>query len=249
MANLVQLWSEEGIQVLESGSCGQVEDLRVDYYTISGKQCVKAWQLVLNNTERTVIVMPENFNEGAVVSEDREAIESQLKSYSHIDLEKWLRKQWGDYDFDNEEDELAEMMAEFGKEVSKPQPSHEFTLPYDVLSRKPLERMWLVDFTGIKRHEIPIYLQYGGWNACPIPEIHAALLKRWSQKYGAELFGVSGAILEAYVKKPPSDYEAAHTLAKEQMAYCDDIVFQGTMTVERLAQGLINSSSWYFWWD
>ena len=141
------------------------------------------------------------------------------------------------------------MMEEIGEEVGNPQPRHEFTLPYDILSRKPLERMWLVDFTGIKRHEIPIYLQYGGWNACPMPEIHAALLQRWSEKYGAELFGLSSDVLEVYVKNPPSNYEAAHTLAKEQMAYCDDIIFQGTMTVERLAKCLIDSSSWYFWWD
>ena len=91
MANFVQLWSEEGIQVLESGSCGEVEDLRVDYYTISGKQCVRAWQLVLNNTERTVIVMPENCNDGAVVSEHREAIESQLKSYQVYHSRPFLR--------------------------------------------------------------------------------------------------------------------------------------------------------------
>ena len=249
MANLVQFLSEKGIQVFESGRCGSKGDLRVHYYTIAGEQCVKAWQSVLKRTERTVIVMPENFNHGAVVSEDRGAVESQLKSYLDIDLPQWLSQQWGDYDFDQEEDQLAEMMEEAGQEISNPKPSHEFSLPYEVLSRQPLGRMWLVDFTGIKRHEIPIYLQYGGWNACPMPEIHAALLQRWSEKYGAELFGLSGDVLEVYVKNPPSDYEAAHTLAKEQMAYCDDIVFQGTMTVERLAKGLMDSSSWYFWWD
>jgi hypothetical protein len=109
--------------------------------------------------------------------------------------------------------------------------------------------MWLVDFAQIPHHEVPIYLQYGGWNACPEPAVHAAMLKRWRDRDGAILFGLSDAVLELYVQQPPTTEADAWVIAKEQMAYCDDIVFQGTMTVERLAKGLLNNPTWYFWWD
>ncbi len=176
-------------------------------------------------------------------------IKKDLAAYPQIDLEHWLEGHWKGYDFDDDEDELAEMMEEVGQEIPGSQPSHEFTIPYDILSQKPLKRLWLVDFTGIKRYEIPIYMQYGGWNACPMPAEQVAMLKYWHGKYGAELFGLTNDVLEMFVRKPPLNYDEAYILAKEQMAYCDDIVFQGTMTVERLAQGLINSTSWFFWWD
>ena len=51
-------------------------------------------------------------------------------------------------------------MEESGKDVPEPQPVHSFTVPYDVLSKTPLEKMQLVDFTGINHYEIPLYLQY-----------------------------------------------------------------------------------------
>ena len=47
---------------------------------------------------------------------------------------------------------------------------------------------------------------------------------------------MNASIVELYVKNPPSDFEQAFIVAKEQMAYCDDIVFQGTIAVERLAK-------------
>jgi hypothetical protein len=31
--------------------------------------------------------------------------------------------------------------------------------------------------------------------------------------------------------------------------YCEDIVIQGTQTVENLAAGLLGNNLWYFWWD
>ncbi|WP_197277545.1 DUF4253 domain-containing protein [Bacillus sp. FJAT-27245] len=38
-------------------------------------------------------------------------------------------------------------------------------------------------------------------------------------------------------------------LAWEQFGFCSDIVWQGVGTVNALAGTLINSSTWYFWWD
>jgi hypothetical protein len=38
-------------------------------------------------------------------------------------------------------------------------------------------------------------------------------------------------------------------LAKEQYAYCADIVEQGVGTIEALAATLLNGHIWFFWWD
>ena len=249
MKEIKEILQPKQIDILDSGICGQIKELNINYYAVKGEQCIKAWQAIYKNSDRTVIVVPEKVNDGMVISKDKSTIQKDLAAYPQINLEKWLEERWEGYDFDNEEDELIEIMEEAGQEVPEPQPNHEFTIPYEILSRKALNKLWLVDFTGIQRYEIPIYMQYGGWNANPMPDEQTAMLKHWHKKYGAELFGVTSDVLEIFVKKPPSNYDEAHILAKEQMAYCDDIVFQGTMTVERLAQGLINSTSWYFWWD
>jgi len=86
-------------------------------------------------------------------------------------------------------------------------------------------------------------------DACPYPYEHAAVMKYWHQLYGAELIGITNDVIEMKVSNPPKTYQQAFELAKEQMAYCDDIVFQGTMTVERLAKLLVSATSWFFWWD
>ena len=48
---------------------------------------------------------------------------------------------------------------------------------------------------------------------------------------------------------PVKDKDTAMGLALEQFAFCQDIVFQGIETIGRLAGSLMQSSSWYFWWD
>ena len=52
--------------------------------------------------------------------------------------------------------------------------------------------------------------------------------------------------------KDAASYRGIHPnldLALEQYAYCNDIVDQGVETVGRLADGLMKSHNWYFWWD
>jgi len=39
------------------------------------------------------------------------------------------------------------------------------------------------------------------------------------------------------------------SLAREQYAYCNDLVDQGTESVAALAAGLLDGTVWYFWWD
>jgi hypothetical protein len=33
------------------------------------------------------------------------------------------------------------------------------------------------------------------------------------------------------------------------LGYCEDVVLQGTLTLERLAATLLHGRVWFFWWD
>ncbi len=97
--------------------------------------------------------------------------------------------------------------------------------------------------------EAPVWLAFGGWNDCPEPAVHVALLRRWRARYGAEIRGMSDDSLELVVAGPPADREAAMVVAREHFAYDTDLVWQGAESVEALGASLVGSRYWFFWWD
>jgi hypothetical protein len=108
-----------------------------------------------------------------------------------------------------------------------------------VLALVPTPRSW----------EVPAYLEFGGWNANPPPVEHVAVHRNWHEQYGAQLVAMQFDVLEMMVARPPKTRQAALRLARDQYHYCEDIVEQGTRTLEQLASGLLRGESWFFWWD
>ncbi len=96
--------------------------------------------------------------------------------------------------------------------------------------------------------EAPALMGFGGWRSCPNPAEHSSVLRLWFERYGAEPIILTRDVLELRVTRPPHSSEAALELAGEQFAYCDDIVYQGTGTLEALAGTLVGAPTWYFWW-
>jgi hypothetical protein len=96
---------------------------------------------------------------------------------------------------------------------------------------------------------IPAHLNWGGWNASPHPEYHVAALRSWRARFGVELVGLSHDTMNLTVARRPETAQEAMDLAREQYAYCDDIVSWGTKTLDRLADTLMTDAWWYFWWD
>jgi hypothetical protein len=93
-------------------------------------------------------------------------------------------------------------------------------------------------------------LGWGGWNACPEPAQHVAILRYWRDRYGAVLQAMSHDTLELVVSHPPRDFDEAVPLARDQYAYASDIGDQGEHpTIGCLASALVGSHRWYFWWD
>ena len=92
-------------------------------------------------------------------------------------------------------------------------------------------------------------LKFGGWNACPPPEVHVAVWRHWRERHGIQFVSAQEDLLEFSVGRPPTDHESAVELALDQYRYCNDIFDQGVGSVGALAAVLMESPYWYFWWD
>ncbi|AHE53039.1 DUF4253 domain-containing protein [Sphingomonas sanxanigenens] len=119
----------------------------------------------------------------------------------------------------------------------------------DVVSQRLYERVHILLTPAKFCWKVPAYLRWGGSNACPPPEYHVAALRRWHERYGAELIGINGDVMNLRAARPPAQRAAAMTLAREVYAYCPDIVEQGTGDIAPLAAAMMANSWWYFWWD
>lgn len=97
--------------------------------------------------------------------------------------------------------------------------------------------------------ELAAWMPMGGWNECPAPAEQVAVFKYWYEKYGAIPAVVCEDRWDMYIERPPVTKDAAVGLALEQFGFCGDIVWQGVGKINILASTLMNSKTWYFWWD
>ncbi|HSX54999.1 MAG TPA: DUF4253 domain-containing protein [Sphingomonas sp.] len=123
------------------------------------------------------------------------------------------------------------------------------TVANDPATGKPLSEAYLLMLPARASWEIPAYLRWGNWNACPPAEYHVAALKRWHERFGAELVGIGADMMNVRVKRRPSTRDEALALADEQYRYCPDIIDQGVGSRSALATLLMASDWWFFWWD
>lgn len=119
----------------------------------------------------------------------------------------------------------------------------------DIVSGKWLPKVQIAIVPTDDWTAIPAYLRYGNWNDCPKPEYHVATLRSWRDRYGVELIGLGADTMNLRAARRPNSRDEAIALAREQYAYCTDIVDQGTETLSNLAACLMADDWWYFWWD
>jgi hypothetical protein len=113
----------------------------------------------------------------------------------------------------------------------------------------PKQTVILALFATTAAWQVPAHMCYGGWNACPPPSVHVALHHQWHQDFGAVIAGMSGDVIECTVARPPTERDAALTLAREQFLYSPARVRQDTGSVQALAATLIGARVWRFRWD
>ena len=91
----------------------------------------------------------------------------------------------------------------------------------------------------------------GGWNECPAPEDMITVCRYWYKKYSAFPAVITHDVIEFYVEKPIDNEDEAWKLAKEHFAFSSDRVYQctSTYTLGEVADCLMGSTVWYFWWD
>jgi hypothetical protein len=153
------------------------------------------------------------------------------------------------------DDELMEPdeLAKFEQSIHGPwpntSPSNSFQVPFDLVTHKPVKKLWVGILPIAQPWEAAPAIEYGSWNECPSPEEHAAVMRYWSERWGAEPVVVASDTVEMLVHKPPHTRDEALALANEQFAYCGDIVTQGVGTIEALAATLLEGQTWFFWWD
>ncbi len=205
------------------------------------------WPVILGNAKERDRVL------GVVDSEDAEPLNKILYRLATETADGWLQdrrqanlKALQDAYGDKWEKAAAGVHGDWPKQVNA---LTQFTIPFEGPRNLPKATVTIGLFPVKHCWEVPAYLNFGGWNECPDPLGHALMMKDWLEKYGAEVVGMNGDVIEMYVHKPPSTREEALKVAEQQFLYCEDIVTQGTETIERLAAGLLNNHIWYFWWD
>jgi hypothetical protein len=147
-----------------------------------------------------------------------------------------------DIEFDEHEPPLGEWPAATSN-------SPGLSIAYDVLTRQPLPKVYIVLVPTDDPTTVPAHLRWGGWNACPAPEYHVAALRHWRDRYGAELVGLQMDTLNLRVSRKPASRGEALELARVQHAYCNDIIDQGAGSLSALAAELMAHDWWFFWWD
>lgn len=97
---------------------------------------------------------------------------------------------------------------------------------------------------------VPAALRWGSAIDGMMPHYHTAFLKHWFEKYGAELVCANLSVMEFKVAKPPEAKSDAMALAKEQFAYCPEIVTQRetSQTIAAHAAELYKNPRWCFTW-
>ncbi|MDG2534452.1 DUF4253 domain-containing protein [Sphingomonas sp. HITSZ_GF] len=198
----------------------------------------KGWPVVIGDDEALAMI-GENF-----ADEAGQSPEAALAAAAKIILPGALEKHFAqEYGADAEVPEAGDWPATTEGLVSG------LSVASDILTGKPFERVHILLLPTSDGSEAPAYLRWGGWNACPPAALHVAVLRSWKQRYGAELVGLSGDVIDLRVTKRPATRAEAMALAREQYFYCSDIVDQGTTSLPPLAAGLMDSDWWFFWWD
>lgn len=190
--------------------------------------------------DEAVFPMPSGVRPSAAVRPPTPA--AILAEAATLDFPKSLA-QWSGTDPDMPEPPLGEWPKSSAVEGSG------LTVANDILSGKPFARVHILIIPTTRSWEVPAYLRWGNWNACPPPAQHVAALRRWNQHFGVELVGINRDTLNLRASRQPADRKAAVALAREHYRYCPDVIDQGVGSLSALAALLTLNDWWFFWWD
>lgn len=222
------------------------DDLRFPFETmvVPGWEALRMRETLLGRAGVTPVIMGSRddvrFIEDAM-ADSGASLQEILGKADRFDADAWMRSM-----AEAEPERFAAPWGEWPQGTVEPS---DLALHMDVPGSRPKPHVIIGLVPTPNPWEVPAHLRYGGWGECPQPEVHVALHRRWHARFGATIACMSGDVIECVVERPPATRDEAYALAREQFAYCPDIVDQGMETVERLAATLLDGRTWFFWWD
>ena|GEM_PF-3074602 len=153
------------------------------------------------------------------------SIQNIIDAGEALDVDQWLELK----------KDTGRKVGDFSKKAAEP-----IKIPtYDKLILFPVKKTW----------HIPAVLKSGNWNANPPAHVHVALMKRWHERYDADLITVGRDSVYLVVKRPATTKDSALILAYEHFAYCpDNLMHSGDGTISGGAVDILKARSWQFWW-
>ncbi|WP_206244051.1 DUF4253 domain-containing protein [Novosphingobium terrae] len=168
-----------------------------------------------------------------------------LEAANHLTFPRDLNKWGGAY----RPEDLHAPLGTWPETITAVPDAWGTSVAMDIIKGIPLDTVHVLFIPTEHSWEVPAYLRWGDWNACPPPEYHVAALRHWHDAFGAELVGIGGDRMDLRVKAPPVRHAEALTVAKEIYRYCPDSVDQGTQTLAALAATMVSGPWWNLWWD
>ncbi|HEX2909504.1 MAG TPA: DUF4253 domain-containing protein [Chloroflexia bacterium] len=219
------------------------------YLTVSGSQAFSTWQklrVLVEETGYWPVILGgltefENIMEYQLNSNFSPA--ALIEASKTINAPEWFENEYSNM-FD-EPDDYDELHADWPETNDSLTDLVKFWNEADTAD-KPVY-IALVP-TGIS-WQVPAYLNFGNWNACPEPQVHTAVMRYYQELYQTEIVVMSNDVIELKVGKPVTDRKTALILAKETYPYCPDSIDQGAGSLEALAATFMASTFWFFWWD
>jgi Domain of unknown function (DUF4253) len=77
----------------------------------------------------------------------------------------------------------------------------------------------------------------------------AAVLRSWEDRFGATLLAIGFDEIRLLAARPPRTIGQAERIAAEHWAFCDECGGRGLSEIREIADHLLKSPIWTFWWD
>lgn len=90
---------------------------------------------------------------------------------------------------------------------------------------------------------------YTGVHSCQPALPVAAVLRSWEDRFGARLLRIGFDEIQLLAERPPRTVQAAYHLAAEHRSFCDECGGNGLRDVSDIAEYLLTTLIWSFWWD
>jgi len=193
-----------------------------------------------------IVVPSETLLEALEYAKEEQDFEAIISKSYEVDISVFFERRIKEASFDGE---YEVDLASEDSDANNGEALNIFLSLTDYTTNRPYPVLMVVKIPTTNPWELAAYIPMGGFNDCPMPQEQVAVFKYWYEKYGVRPAVVSYDIWELYVEKPVKTMDDANALAMEQFGFCSDIVHQGVGSVKALANGLVNSSIWYFWWD